>query len=211
MRYDKTTKTIVAICLAILLFGLTVGYAVLSRNLTISGTGTVNNAGWDIHFANVEASATGTATFTEPTIDSTTKTTLENYSVDLLNPSDTVTFTFDVVNDGGIDAVIESTTLDSIVPECKSPTYISGQESKESSTQATSNTAFCENLDISLTYDTGGAKVQANDELKAHTTKTMKLTFKLKSTTTNIPKDDVKATNLDFSIIYVQDDSDLKN
>ncbi len=214
MRYNRTTKTIVAICLAILLFGLTIGYAVLSRNLTITGTGKVNNAGWDIHFVSdsIQATKTGEATYIEPKIDGTNSTTLKDYSVNLFKPTDTVEFTFDVKNNGGIDAVVSSITQSK--PECKSPTATdSGYE------QTDDDKNFCDNLKATLTYNSdiigteikAGQEVKAGDKLAKNTTVKMKLTLGLKNPidTSKIPTEDVKASNLSFSIIYVQDDSDL--
>ena len=54
MRYNRTAKTIAIIGLAIVLACITVAYAVLSQNLKISGSGRVDAASWDVHFANVQ-------------------------------------------------------------------------------------------------------------------------------------------------------------
>lgn len=198
MKYSRTVKTISVIGLAIALLCVTVAYAVLSTNLSITGSGSVENAGWDIHFANVSNTSSGTAICENPKIDDSTKTTLSDFSVVLKNPSDSCIFTFDVINDGGIDAIINSISTPSTTNgmECTGLSSVTGTDDGKK---------LCNNLNMELTYtnDKSGT-VKTSDSLPKKTTHHMSLKFSLKSTSSNVPVDDVKVSGLNFSIVYIQ-------
>ncbi len=203
MRYNRTAKTIAIIGLAIVLACITVAYAVLSQNLKISGSGRVDAASWDVHFANVQiAGNSGTASYTLPSI--VEGTTLKDFKVELKSPTDSVTFTFDVVNGGDIDAIINTITQPtSSTLKCEGLSSVTG---------TTDGQRLCSNLQIDLTYvsDTtngeySGKAVTVNDKLTNGATKKMALKFSLKSTAEqDVPVDDVKISGMSFSIIYNQ-------
>ena len=87
-------------------FTLTVVYAALSTTLNITGTAQVTAASWDIYLDNVQLNSQS-ATTTAPTItDKVTAT----FSTTLSKPGDFYEFTIDVVNNGSIDAMIDSVT-----------------------------------------------------------------------------------------------------
>ena len=107
---EKTRKIkIISLCaLLVAVLGLTVAFASLSQTLTINGSAAVNAASWDIHFEKTSGKETevkGAATFTEPTLSGTT---IENFSATLTKPGDSVTYYFDIVNKGTVDAVVSS-------------------------------------------------------------------------------------------------------
>ena len=199
MGYNRTIKIVSLVGLTVALFGLIVAYAILSTNLSINGKGTVAKAGWDIHFANVSNTPSGTATCVNPTIDESTKTMLSNFSVVLKDPSDSCTFTFDVVNDGGIDGIINSISK----PSTSNGMKCTGLSSAG---KTTDGQKLCNNLNIELTYTNGKTgNVSTSDQLPKKTTHRMSLKFSLNSTaSSNVPTDDVKVTGLNFSIIYNQ-------
>ena len=101
----KTLYMILSIVM-VLVFTLTVVYAALSTTLNINGNAEVSAANWDIYFDNVQLNSRS-ATTSVPTItDSKTAT----FSTTLSEPSDFYEFTIDVVNNGSIDAMIDSVT-----------------------------------------------------------------------------------------------------
>ena len=64
MYWSEKTRNIILIVLAVCLIGITVAYATLSQNLSISGVANVDKTKWSIYFANVltpkvEGQATG--------------------------------------------------------------------------------------------------------------------------------------------------------
>ena len=85
---------------------LTVVYATLSTTLNINGNAEVSAASWDIHLDNVQLNSSSANT-TAPTI---TNSTTATFSTTLSKPGDFYEFTIDVVNDGSIDAMIDSVT-----------------------------------------------------------------------------------------------------
>ena len=180
----KKTKRRAKLLLVLLILCISIGYAVLQSNLTINGTTGINNPTWDIHWEHVSVttgSVTGTNVTTPATIDSV-KTTV-NYNIKLPKPGDFYEFTVDAVNDGTIDAMID--TIDS----------------KLNGTTITSLPSY---LTYSVTYS-DGSSLQANQELKADTSETYKVRIEFKKDIDNsqLPST-VQSLNLSFSVVYKQ-------
>ena len=115
---ERKTKTIIVITLCIAIVGLSVGYAALNSILNIAGNAKVGAtaANWNISFKNVNCEAGG---YAEAGSISSTGTTITISESKLKAPKDYVICTFDVVNDGTIDAEVTSVT----VPDPSSFTY----------------------------------------------------------------------------------------
>lgn len=197
MQNDKNFSIVggVVLVLAIVaVIGIT--YASLSQQLEINGEGTVKATTWEIKFANLGAATTvGSAVeVTAPTIN-TNDTKIGDYSVKLTKPGDEVSYTFDIVNNGEINAELSSYTL-------PTPTCTGNGDSAE-----TDSTNICKNLNYSLTYS-DGTPVAQNDTLNAGETKNLKLTLGYKTTIANseLPLNDVVISNLGITMIYAQAD-----
>ena len=104
----RKNKKFYIILVLIILFGVSVGYAAISRVLTINGNSEVKQNTWDIHFENVKVTNGSVTATTPPTIDSSK--TAVNFSFMLDLPGDFYEFTVDAVNHGTIDAMIDSIT-----------------------------------------------------------------------------------------------------
>ena len=89
----------------LVLFGVSIGHAVMNRTLSITGNSLVNQNTWDIHFDNPLVTE-DSVTLDLPTIDS--KNFVVSFDVNLDLPGDFYEFTVDIVNDGTIDAMIDS-------------------------------------------------------------------------------------------------------
>ena len=96
------TLCIVMVCV----FTLTIVYAALNTVLKITGNAEVVASNWDIYLDNVQLVG-GSVTSNVPTI--TNKTTA-SFTTTLTKPGDYYMFTIDVVNNGSIDAMIDSVT-----------------------------------------------------------------------------------------------------
>ena len=211
---EKTRKIkIISLCaLLVAVLGLTVAFASLSQTLTINGSAAVNAASWDIHFEKTSGKETevkGAATFTEPTLSGTT---IENFSATLTKPGDSVTYYFDIVNKGTIDAVVSSYDFPLAIRECvnnnnaysycmnfdfNSDNYINGAD------YMTYQTMFISGLRDADTDNGIGAK----DVIKAGETKHMKLFFEYKDTATELPKNNLTLTSKNpITITYEQKD-----
>ena len=174
------------ILLVILLF-VTIGYGLLSSNLTINGTSRINNPTWNIHWDNVQVtngSVTGSKVTTAAHI--LTGNTEVEYSITLSNPGDYYEFTVDAVNSGTIDAMVGTFSnkvyqSDGTI-ERELPTY----------------------LGYSITYK-DGLQVANNHKLSANTRETyiVKVFYKKDVDPDELP---VNAENIVFKFIinYVQ-------
>ncbi len=138
---------------------------------------------------------------TAPQLDNTT-TVIQNYDVTLKNDGDSITYTFDVKNNGDIDAKITAIVMNT------GANLTCNSTSGSAADQATRNTKTCANLNYTLTYVDGTA-VQVNDKLAAGASKTMKLKLEYKlqpnQTDSDLPDDDVAVSDLGVTITYGQD------
>ena len=106
----KNKKQRNSLLLVILLLAVTIGYAVLTTNLKITGTANIKSNTWDVHFENIQ-NQTGVTPTVAPTTNNTTTTELE-FTVDLDLPGDFYQFNVDAVNDGSIDAMVSLVTTE---------------------------------------------------------------------------------------------------
>lgn len=112
MGLKKNKKRIFIVAFVVMLFCITVGYASIATGLFINGTTEIPSSSWNVHFANLAISE-GSAVYSTETYPYQPVTLNENdtsisYSVSLFRPGDYYEFTFDIVNEGSIDAKIES-------------------------------------------------------------------------------------------------------
>ena len=187
----KTLYYFIALSLVLSVVGISVGFAAMSSQLTINGTANVVPASWKVKFANLSSPAiTGDAEVVQaPTIESDTH--IGNYEVKLTKPGDQVVYTFDIVNEGSIDAELSDYTF-------TTPT-ITGTGDKADADAA----IVTSNLVYTLTYDDGTA-INTNDGLDKDQTKSLKLTIGYKSDATDLPANTVTVSNMDVTFVYSQ-------
>ena len=101
-------KKVYFVLILIVLFGISVGYAAISRTLSITGNSVVEKNTWDIHFENIQIKNGSVTATKEPTLENSNTTVNFSFMLDL--PGDYYEFTVDAVNRGTIDAMIESIT-----------------------------------------------------------------------------------------------------
>ena len=196
---NNNGKTIALIALFIGVIGLSIGFAALNTNLTINGSAEVQASTWDVHFENLSSfSKTGNAAeVTAPTIkenNGVNSTLIGEYSVTLMTPGDTASYTFDIKNAGDYNARISTVTIPT--PTCNG----SGTDA------ATDAANVCDNLAYTLTYTTSGETVKVGDTLNSGQTVnvTLKLAYSTGVTADKLPKGDVTISNLQIPITYVQ-------
>ena len=105
MRRNKRKTTKMSLLMMLLLLGI--GFAALTANLKINGTVDVSKASWDVHFENVSITEGSVTANPAPTSDDETTTEM-TYAVNFTKPGDFYEFTVDIVNDGTIDAMVDS-------------------------------------------------------------------------------------------------------
>ena len=103
-RYNRKTDFL-CLFLIVIVGSMSLGYATLTQGLSILGRATINTATWDVHFANVQPVSGSVPVDNDPTI--TENDTKVTFSAILNEPGELYSFTVDVVNAGGIDAMID--------------------------------------------------------------------------------------------------------
>lgn len=192
---DKNFKVIMTVAVVAIIAVIGIGFAAFSTELKINGKGTVKASSWKIRFDNISAaSITGTATEVTPPTLSTNDTHIENYNVTFTTPGDSISYTFDVKNEGTFDAKISSIVIGT--PSCTG--------TGDNATQDANN--VCKNLTYTLTYG-DGSPIAQNDTLTASQTKSLKLTltYNASVTASELPSNDVAISDLDATIVYSQD------
>ena len=96
------------VLILIVLFGISVGYAVINRTLNITGNSEVKQNTWDIHFENIKVKSGSVEDIEDPVINNSNLSVNFNFMLNL--PGDFYEFTVDVKNSGTIDAMIDSIT-----------------------------------------------------------------------------------------------------
>ena len=185
MRRNKNTIFgILALFVGVVAVGFV--YAGFTQSLNINGTGNVVASKWDIYFANLaNAVTTGTANVVTPATISP-KTKIGNYYVELISPGDSITYTFDVVNDGDFDAVLSTLTKNN--PTC------------------TPTATLCNYLKYELKYTINQAPVMVNDILKKNEVKnmTLKLTLDPNVPASALPNTEISISGLGVTLLYSQ-------
>ena len=166
----------------LLILFISIGFAYLSTNLSLFGTGIFKQNSWDIYFDNITEETYKSEVIGTTEIDN--KTTI-NFSVNLDSPGSTYTMYANIVNDGSIDAMLDSWNLTNTMDE---------NEAKA--------------IDIKVTYS-DGVEFTKNDLLKAKSFDTIKVVVTYKKSISNNELLTSEG-DLDFSLTmnYVQADED---
>ena len=199
---EKTKNAIIAL-LIVGLVSMTVAYAALSQTIFINSSAKVLNksALWNVHFDTpVAGTPVGYASVaTGKGLVKANATTLSGLEVTLRAPGDSMSYTFNVVNDGTINAKIGTNGVS--LPDI-SNISISGVSSDDLA-------LIRSNREFSLVYGTGDTKAgqapAAGDTLASNTSRPMVLTISYKNSATNLPSDDITISGLNAHIDYVQD------
>lgn len=172
--------------IAILIMGIvsmTIVYANFTRRLQIVNTASINNTNWDIHFENLVKKSSTADVISAPSI-SDSRTIISGLNVKLNKPGDYVTYTFDIVNTGDIDAKLYSY-------ERSNPVCVPSN-------------AICDSIIYTLKY-TDNTAISVSDELKVNERRNVTMTVKLDDGVTLMPNEIINVTNLNAVFDYVQD------
>ena len=172
LRNRKSFILVSVLCMGI-------GFAFLSSNLTITGNTSVSGNKWNVYFNNVQVSEGSVDASVVPTTTGTSTTSID-YTVTLDKPGDFYEFTVDAVNNGTIDAMIESINMTSL------------------------DTDVAKYLSYTATY-LDGTPLAGQDVLEANDTTayTVRVEFKKDIESADLSEDDINLT-LTFGVNYVQ-------
>ena len=189
MFQNEKSKNIMLAVLVICLISLTVVYATLSQDLNIKGVATVKQANWDIHFTKLlSPKAEGDATAGKAVLNG--NSTIITISDGVFSaPGDKITYEFNVINDGDIDAEVELTTTQ--MENCKA----------ENGTDVTN---FCNKIEFELFYKDTKAPVAKGDKLLGKEEKTLNLviTYDKNRALTSLPTSPITLSNITSIINY---------
>ena len=185
----KNLENIILSVLAICLIGITIAYATLSQNLDISGVATVKKGEWNIHFTKLlTPKSEGDATAGKAVLngDSTVITISDGI---LSAPGDKITYEFDVINEGDIDAEVELTSTQ--MENCRA----------ENGTDVMN---FCNKIEFELFYKDTKTPVAKGDKLLGKEEKTLNLviTYDKNRVLTSLPTSPIILSNITSIINY---------
>ena len=180
-RYLRKKYLKPSIFIIIILGFISLGYALISTNLTINGVSKIDKMTWDVHFENINVEQGALLASTPATINN--KTTV-NFKVGLQKLTDCYEFTVDVVNKGSISAMIGDINKTSLTTEQQK--YLSYQ----------------------ATYaDINSTPINKKDKLATGDKRSIRVVVKYKD---GITKEDIptntEVINFSYNIDYVQAD-----
>lgn len=190
MEKKRKYWTVALSVLVVAVIAMTVAFAAINSELKITGTGQVNKSTFKVIMADlVGPSLTSDANVDSPAVLTDYK--IEGFNAVFTSPNASVSYTFNVKNEGDHDAKIGALTK--LIPVCTAA---------DPADEAVA-TAVCSNLTYSLTYTAGGATVAEGDTLVVDEIKNMTLTLALSGT--DLFTAGVEISNLDITLVYVQD------
>ena len=158
------------------ILSISLGYAYLKSRLSINGSTTISQNSWIIYFDNIVESDNNVEAVNVATIDD--NKTKVSFDVNFLEAQDTYEFNVDIVNDGTIDAQIDSIVKTDLTKEQK------------------------QYLDYVITYD-DGTRVRKCDVLPHDSKKTLLVKVKLKDGKEYVYGDQ-EDLDLGFEVNYIQ-------
>lgn len=125
MDRDRSTKVIAIVALCVAIFGLSVGFAAFSNDLTITSEATVkpNASDFDVNFSSSDTSETDgdvTATSTagvsaqDATINNATAPTISGIKVEFTEPGQSAKYSFFAHNAGKYNAFLNNVTFKNV-------------------------------------------------------------------------------------------------
>ena len=160
MRNKKNKRIMWAF---LLLFAITVGYAVISTQLKIDGVTLLQKQTWDVHWENPVVTE-GSVTVVPPQL--TSDDTVATWYATLSFPGDFYEFTIDAVNAGSIDAKIKVITSE-INPT--KPDYINYSVTYENGDPLEVNHVLAKATNGEPTKETYKVRVAFNDNIDMET------------------------------------------
>ena len=190
---NKSFKILAIIALCMAVAGLSIAYAALSQSLNIKGSAKAEASAtdWNVHFENGSCQTTGSAEAGTFNAVGTAATLGEST---FLAPGDSIVCTFDVVNEGTINAKITNVNIESV----ENLTYTGTGDTKNADEELVKS-----NMEFSVTY-ADNKTIKVDDALDSNERKTLKLVLKYSENAKTLPTSEVLIDNIVGTIIYGQ-------
>ena len=173
------------ILLLVVLLLITLGYALLSSNLTINGNSKLTNSTWDIHFDNVvpKEGRVGIGENESEAVINPNDNTEVTYNITLSKPGDFYEFNVDIVNAGSIDGQVEK--INSSLKIGDDDPFVINSDSSN----------LPQYLNYLITYS-DDSEIMPNHLLKSGNSETIKvrIEFKRDIDSSILPEDDIDIT-----------------
>lgn len=112
MERKSDKKNLLIVFLLVIVFVMSVGFALLGSNLEVTATGTVSGD-WDVHFVNEDITPTNKTDGVKELITQLDSDGLKiTLNTTFEKPGDTITYQFKVENAGSIDAYLKNVKLE---------------------------------------------------------------------------------------------------
>ena len=176
-----------SIIILVIILIITMGLIIINQSFALKDEKVDN---WNIYFNNLKTSIINGSAFVpnEPEIESTS---VMSYDVLISKRGDSAIFTFDVINDGNVDAKLDK--LIKFDPKCVSLEIPENIEDES---------LVCNNLDYTLTYTKNNIKVMESDIIKAGSKENLTLKVGYKENAIKEPTGDVQITLFDMRLVY---------
>lgn len=166
------------IVLLVLILFISIGFAVLTANFSLTTNLSFRENTWDVHFENAKVLDSSTALNNSVTLDTNNKTSI-SFETTLAKPSDYIDFSFYVVNNGTIDAQLNSITT-------------------------TLTTEQQEYITYNITYDLNNTAVANNDYLYRGQSRKINVHFEYKYDVENFYSGEAISPTITFKYIQPQ-------
>ena len=213
MERNRKIKILSLVALIVAVLGLGVAFAALSSQLTINGSAKAQAGSWNIHFAktlDMPTQTTGDASFTEPTLSDTS---ILGFKATVTKPGDSVTYYFDIVNSGTVDALVDNYVFESGYQDCAATRVSDHPECKlydfnsDGVINGSDYSVIKASIKYGLYYTDNNKEIIAGDEIRAGETKHAKLVVEYFSGSIFLLPDGLQITsikNTPITINYVQ-------
>jgi len=213
MERNRKIKILSLVALIVAVLGLGVAFAALSSQLTINGSAKAQAGSWNIHFAktlDMPTQTTGDASFTEPTLSDTS---ILGFKATVTKPGDSVTYYFDIVNSGTVDALVESYVFISGIQDCSGSMVSDHPEcniydfNSDGYVTAVDYNVWKTSIKYGLYYTDNNKEIKSDDTISAGETKHAKLVVEYLSSSKYLLPDGMQITsikNTPITIDFVQ-------
>lgn len=213
MERNRKIKILSLVALIVAVLGLGVAFAALSSQLTINGSAKAQAGSWNIHFAktlDMPTQTTGDASFTEPTLSDTS---ILGFKANVTKPGDSVTYYFDIVNSGTVDALVEDYVFRSGYQDCSGRRVSDHPECKiydfnsDGYVTASDSSVWRTSIKYGLYYTDNNKEIKSGDTISAGETKHAKLVVEYLSGSKYLLPDGMQITsmkNKPITIDFVQ-------
>ncbi len=192
---SRKTKLIIIACLCVAVLGLSIGYALLSTRLNITGTAKVPANMWNVVFLKKDVIITPTG-MAKCSLGNIEGTSISGMSVEFTKPGDACTFSIPVENTGNISAKLVDVTGKS-----SNLTFVgSGKTALSDQDLLKSNVVY--EVNYGKTAINGNTDFSSIDLLKATTKETVTLRVTFNHDAEDIPKNPVTIGGLDRGFIF---------